>query len=282
MGCGQSTARHGGDVELQERPRVARQRGNARGNVPVAAAGPSRAHFPGAPAAPHHAAARSAKPREHGRAAAAQHATAGPSRSAPPVISHEVMSSQTVGDAVRMISHSLNSSEYVLIGGIALQLLGSRRATADIDVLVPTGHAGRVAVTLGSTRDFGTDRQQSGRSRVWYNARNRKHYNVDIMEPGDIQQVFPSHGGAVIVQGSSRILAPELLLNYKCYSWSMRDKPQKKLNDSQDILFLLQYMISHGIHTSRRVVVHASDDFFFYEFLASYPHAQQLFREVGL
>lgn len=92
---------------------------------------------------------------------------------------------------------------------------------------------GQVAEILGQTDNFRAERQQSGRSRVWYNAQNRRHYNVDIMEPGDIHQTYPDHESGIMTVNSTRILSPALLLDYKCFSWASREAPQKRLNDAQ-------------------------------------------------
>ncbi|KAH6615758.1 hypothetical protein B0J18DRAFT_469034 [Chaetomium sp. MPI-SDFR-AT-0129] len=191
------------------------------------------------------------------------------------------MPPQVVDGLLRVIAHHLGQTRYALIGGVALNLLGSARATPDIDLLVPSGYAGRVADTLGQTSNFGTERLQSGRSRVWYNAPNRRRYNVDIMEPGDIHQQFPSSDGGIITVRSARLLRPALLLNYKCFAWQVREDPRKKLSDAQDILFLLRYMVASGIQTSSQEVNHATPDFFV-EFLASYPDAEELFVAIGL
>jgi hypothetical protein len=170
--------------------------------------GSAPSHGNDVPLRPVPAAAGQAALQRRGPRSAAPSAVPGPSRAGPPVISHAAMSSQTVGEAVQTIAYNLRELDYVLIGGIALNLLGSRRATADIDVLVPRGYAGQVATVLGQTGSFGTESLRSGRSRVWFNARNRRHYNVDIMEPGDIHQTYPNLPSGTLTINSTRILAP--------------------------------------------------------------------------
>ncbi|KAK4151686.1 hypothetical protein C8A00DRAFT_16944, partial [Chaetomidium leptoderma] len=204
-----------------------------------------------------------------------------PAARGPPTISLQPMPSPVMDSLLRVVARHLEQTHYALIGGVALYLLGSARATPDIDLLVPSGYAGRVANTLGRISDFGTERLQSGRSRVWYNAPNRRRYNVDIMEPGDIHQQFPSSDGGIMTLQSTRLLRPALLLNYKCFAWQMREDPRKKLTDAQDILFLLRYMVAQRVQTSSQEVNHATPDFFV-EFLARYPDAEELFVAIGL
>lgn len=197
------------------------------------------------------------------------------------MISHTPLSAHTVDEAIRLLAHALKDNEYAIIGGVAVALLGSARATQDIDVLVPDGHHAPVAKALLSTGKFGGERQQNGRYRVWFNASNRQHYNVDIMEPRDIHQQFPSAKHDRIKAHSGYVLSPAQLLNFKCAAWQSRHDGRKRLHDSQDILFLLAYMVEKGIKTTPKEIFNATDDFFF-EFFGHYPHSRKSFAAIGL
>ncbi|KAK4233194.1 hypothetical protein C8A03DRAFT_39116 [Achaetomium macrosporum] len=193
-------------------------------------------------------------------------------------ITHEPMNRSTIGNLVRRIAFYLEKKDYAIIGGVALQYLGSSRATADIDLLIPPGASAAVRGTLAKTDEFDADG-----ATLWYNAPGGKRYNVDVLEAQKIRQAFPSSAADFITLNSAKILRPALLLKLKCLSWLERDddKPKKKAHDREDIRYLLTYMKANGIRTSPQEVDTADNDFFL-TYLTRYPKDRQLFEDVGL
>jgi hypothetical protein len=195
-----------------------------------------------------------------------------------PLISLSNMPHSVLFDGCCQIAKALKGSSYALIGGAACSLLGSRRGTYDIDIIVPTGQRGRTVELLGRSKKFGVE---PGATRTWFNSSNDTHYNVDVMEPGQIYQKFDRKTETRVVNGI-RILKPALLLNFKCLSWSSRGRQRaKRLHDAQDIRFLVTYMARAGERTSPREVNFADEDFLL-EFLARYPETRHYFVKIGL
>lgn len=100
-----------------------------------------------------------------------------------PAISLQQINAQTITEACRATGQALNNEPYALIGGAACSLLGSRRGTCDIDIVVLDGRKRAVVSQLDNLPEFGVE---EGSMRTWYNASNGNHYNLDIMEPSTI------------------------------------------------------------------------------------------------
>ncbi|KAL2015868.1 hypothetical protein VTK56DRAFT_4665 [Thermocarpiscus australiensis] len=192
-----------------------------------------------------------------------------------PPISLDAMQADTIGDLIRSIDYHLEGHNYAIIGGVALKQLGSSRATADIDLLVPPGTAQAVRQALAKH----TSEYIAQGNTLFYKGSDRKSHNVDIIDSGAIGHQFPGKNDDFLKVQSARILRPALLLDLKCLSWAGRDKPQKKLHDAQDIRFLLKYMADKGIRASRQEVANATDDFLD-EYCARYPDDRALFMKV--
>ncbi|EEQ30400.1 hypothetical protein McanMca71_002293 [Microsporum canis] len=140
----------------------------------------------------------------------------------------------------RSIDFHLRGLGYAFIGGVACSLLGSQRTTHDLDIIVPQG-ARRQALSIlaRDSTNFGVAEGGS-----WVNM-NRRRYNLDVIEPQQIGQQFT--GREVVISNGVRVLDPNLLLQYKRYSLSRRDRSRVSSieNDKSDIKFLTQYLKNH-------------------------------------
>src|SRR5690606_33299220 len=106
-----------------------------------------------------------------------------PPRSRQPSISLTELTRREINAALEAIAEALPNMPYAIIGGVACQVLGSPRPTKDIDIVVPDGRAAEAAAMLAAEGQFGTETTQAGRRRVWFNASQHNHYNVDVLEP---------------------------------------------------------------------------------------------------
>jgi len=194
-----------------------------------------------------------------------------------PAISLQQMNVQTITEACRATGQALSNEPYALIGGAACSLLGSRRGTYDIDIVVLDGRKRAVVSQLDNLPEFGVER---GSMRTWYNASNGNHYNLDVMEPSTIHQQFTGSTETINVQGIT-VLKPVNILNFKCFSYVDRSRPaQKKQNDGRDIRFLLDYMIQHGERVHNGQLRFADEDFLV-DYISSYPDTKDKWVQIG-
>lgn len=80
-------------------------------------------------------------------------------------------------------------------------------------------------------------------------------------------------------------MIPDFLLNSKAYSYITRigpDMQQKKVNDAQDIIFLVDYMRRHRISPARGQCRWVVDYDFWTAFCSDYQGAEQSFNALGL
>ena len=129
---------------------------------------------------------------------------------------------------------------------------------------------------------FGTETTVNGKRRVWFDASSNRRYNVDVLEPHSIGQVFVTGVPETRTVQGHKVLDPAQLLNFKIASWTDRMKSQstKKANHAKDIVFLVEYLAKKGIVVTRGEVYHATDEFLML-FNASYPGSVKLFDKVG-
>jgi hypothetical protein len=186
-------------------------------------------------------------------------------------------------EALEAIAEALPDAPYAIIGGLALMLLGSSRPTKDVDIVVPDGRAGEIVTQLAADGMFGTETTSTGRRRVWFDASSGRRYNVDVLEPHSIGQVFGPDGPPVRTVQGHPVLEPTQLLNFKIASWTDRKGTQsvKKTNHATDITFLLEYLGKKGVDVSREEVYHATDEFLVL-FCATYPGSTKPLHKVGL
>lgn len=190
------------------------------------------------------------------------------SPAAPPRISHDHMTEETIGNGLRQMEYAFQEGRipYAVIGGIAIMKLGdTQRKTADFDILVANGWNKKAVQALLASHSTGIGvLEQSGNDQVWYTQDGKSH-NVDIMQPMKIGGVdLNPEGKDTMVVNGARILRPDLLLNLKCYSWMARDpsKTDKKKQDKDDIRYLMEYMTKSGLHVSPVAVPNANAAFF--------------------
>ena len=233
--------------------------------------------------APRPAAARIRSDKPGKAATTAQPESRRTSTSSRPSVCHDELTRADMYEALDALGATVPHTEYAVIGGIACILLGHKRETMDVDIIVPDGQAARIAEMLSRSPKFGTEKMASGRRRCWFNASSHNSYNVDVLEPHDIGQVLPSGALDTVLVAGRPVLAPAQLLNYKMLGWTDRmcTTGYKKASHARDILFLADYMARKGMRVSREEVYHATDDFLVL-FCASHPEATQLFERIGL
>ncbi len=163
------------------------------------------------------------------------------------------MSDAEANAAIAAITKALVDTDYAFIGGLALRILGSKRDTADADILVEDNNAGNVARALAAFACFGIEKNNKS-YRVWFTASTTgKHYNVDVMEAAKLSMRWPTDSDAIMTVTSgtykgAKYLKPALLLESKAMSWECRgdDKRDKKLKDQRDMIALATIMRDRG------------------------------------
>ncbi|KAI9774212.1 MAG: hypothetical protein M1839_001758 [Geoglossum umbratile] len=192
-----------------------------------------------------------------------------------PLITQSPMSIPVMEEGSRRIARLMGDRTYALMGGVALNLLGSRRGTNDFDIMIPAGKYQETLRALSTSSSFGI----SWTGLSWVNISNDT-YKVDIVEPTRTIQSF-SKEDTVTVDGV-RILKPAILLNLKAFCWKFEHrKPEKKPTDAQDINFLVSRMAEEGQRTSSREVNFANPDFL-NDFTSQHPRSLQHFHAIGL
>ncbi|KAL2148925.1 hypothetical protein VTH82DRAFT_1611 [Thermothelomyces myriococcoides] len=120
-------------------------------------------------------------------------------------------------------------------------MLGSQRATSDIDIVVPTGKTSQVAQLLNQydAKIFPQrDGLSSNFSVAWVDSQGKKHV-VDIIEPQEIQKSdFFKNKLQKVAGYSAPIPSPKLLLELKQISKHSRGSSSKGPTDAMDIKFL--------------------------------------------
>lgn len=162
-----------------------------------------------------------------------------PLRQIRPPMTQGHISPEALSYISRVIDYRLRDLKYAIIGGAACFLLGSSRLTHDLDIIVLNGTKKAAMARLASdTEVFGT--AQGG---IWVKT-DGKRYNLDIMEPQQIGQVF--NGNEIVKVQGVNVLHPSVLLQYKQYSYAYRDanRQASKRNDEVDLRFLARYLES--------------------------------------
>ena len=196
-----------------------------------------------------------------------------------PAPSLENMSKGVVREACEAVN-ALGSARFAIIGGCAVDLLGARWGTKDVDILVPDKMKGSVRAAMERSDQFwvgkGPDRRQM------FKASDGRSYNVDIIQPADIGlDSRYAESGTYSIRGVM-ILKPASLLNLKVYSWSHPDRNAvQQQRDLRDIQFLLNYMHENDIRTSSREVDLISPDLLS-ELIGRNPRDASKWRDIGL
>ncbi|PYH65966.1 uncharacterized protein BO88DRAFT_371469 [Aspergillus vadensis CBS 113365] len=125
---------------------------------------------------------------------------------------------------------------YALVGGSACVILGSTRATLDIDLVVPRGETSNARQLLRASPDFEVDTRTN---HTTYKA--RRPVQIEILTPPLLfKEPFDQKTEVISVEGT-KVLKPALLLNAKCGSITGRSTEDKRKTDLFDIIFLLNF-----------------------------------------
>ena len=112
-----------------------------------------------------------------------------------------------------------------------------------------------------------------------YVASDGNCYGLDIKSDTSLGQTFAKP------RAQDRIMSADFLLNSKAYLFMSRTGPdmqQKKANDAQDIIFLVNLMRKNNKIPDRRQCRWVVDYDFWTSFCASYQGAEELFQALGL
>ena len=187
----------------------------------------------------------------------------------------EEMSNQVLQEALTAAKQV--GIEHVVIGGCALRLLGSPRRTKDIDLLVPDGMKKDARAGLRQSGSFLVG--EGGRQ--LFKASDRQVYNVDIVEPRKIGLSSYPDKRHIMDSGGVRVLKPALLLNLKVIAWGAELRNEnKRVHDSTDIRFLLEYMYDRKMKTNRAECDRVDADVVS-TFIGNYPNDARMWRDIG-
>ncbi|OJZ83201.1 hypothetical protein ASPFODRAFT_210032 [Aspergillus luchuensis CBS 106.47] len=139
--------------------------------------------------------------------------------------------------AALAVANALTQYEtYALVGGSACVILGSTRATLDIDFVVPQGKTSNARQLLRASPDFEVEARTN---HTTYKA--RRPVQIEILTPPLLFKEPFDHNTEMILVEGIKILKPALLLNAKCGSVTGRSTEDKRKTDLFDINFLLNF-----------------------------------------
>ncbi|RAK90541.1 hypothetical protein BO79DRAFT_286473 [Aspergillus costaricaensis CBS 115574] len=139
--------------------------------------------------------------------------------------------------AALAVANALTQYEtYALVGGSACVILGSTRATLDIDFVVPQGETSNARQLLRASPDFEVEARTN---HTTYKA--QRPVQIEILTPPLLfKEPFDQNTEVILVEGI-KVLKPALLLNAKCGSITGRSTEDKRKTDLFDINFLLNF-----------------------------------------
>ncbi|XRM46505.1 hypothetical protein ABZX51_009536 [Aspergillus tubingensis] len=139
--------------------------------------------------------------------------------------------------AALAVANALTQYEtYALVGGSACVILGSTRATLDIDFAVPQGETSNARQLLRASPDFEVEARTN---QTTYKA--QRPVQIEILTPPLLfKELFDQNTEVITVEGI-KVLKPALLLNAKCGSITGRSTEDKRKTDLFDINFLLNF-----------------------------------------
>ncbi|KAH6650404.1 hypothetical protein F5144DRAFT_43973 [Chaetomium tenue] len=181
----------------------------------------------------------------------------------------------------RLFASTLRGTPYALIGGFALQLLGSKRLCSGYHIFVPTGHSARVIEQMAASSS-GFFKKVGRSTRSITLDRDGIQSMVHIHEPPELRQAFPdTDDGFVIVFSSARVLKPALLLNIAIHDWmeehAAGNNNWKKKKANADIIFLADYIA----RKEREDMTHATPAFL-NAFFAANAAQEPVFFSIGI
>jgi hypothetical protein len=166
--------------------------------------------------------------------------------------------SEKILEAAQAVACALGkTTPYALVGGAACCVLGSTRATSDVDFVVPRGG-------IAAARQRLQDKDE------WFRVDKRTRHTaflsdpevpIEILAPPALfREEFTSDTEVVQVDGIN-VLKPTLLLNAKCGSILSRATDERKGVDAHDITFLLEWCANNSHLPSEADVPNATKSF---------------------
>ena len=138
-----------------------------------------------------------------------------------------------------METHSLPVKNMLLLAAVCV-VLGSTRATQDIDVVVLRGGTSKARQLLRASPLFEVEARTN---HTTYKAESPVQVEI-LAPPVMFREPFDQETEVVTVEGIS-VLKPALLLNAKCGSVFGRNTDERRRTDFHDIHFLLQFCAEH-------------------------------------
>lgn len=168
--------------------------------------------------------------------------------------SSQVPTREQVRAAAIAIGSALGGNDYALVGGAACSLLGSTRATEDVDFVVPKDGTKNARKLLRQQNTyFNVDKKTL---HTWY--KSIPPVEVEIVTPPALFKETFDASTPIITVGGVKVLKPALILNAKCRSILERANDRKKRNDAVDIQFLLRWCAQNGASPTSEEVPNAS------------------------
>lgn len=185
-----------------------------------------------------------------------------------PTTRHVIAAAQAVSRAFRD-----SDVKYAVVGGAACLLLGSNRATTDVDFVVPKGKIRDARLLLKAhTEHFAVEPRTN---HTVYLSTPPVEIQI-IAPPALFKEPFDESTETVEVRGA-QVLKPTLILNAKCRSILGRAGEAKKTSDAQDIKFLLHWCTEHVLYVTE--VANATKEFV-NAYIALYG-GEDLWRNAG-
>lgn len=141
------------------------------------------------------------------------------------------------------VTKALNQSQdlkYALVGGSACVVLGSDRATEDVDFVVIQGQTPDARQLLRGSSDF------TIQPRTNHTTFTQDNVDIEILAPPVLFKETFDQTTEVITIDNMKVLKPALILNAKCRSILGRANLVKRGTDSGDIIFLLELCAQHA------------------------------------
>ena len=166
-------------------------------------------------------------------------------------------SSDQIRAAARAVGYYLGNRTYAVVGGAACSLLGARRGTEDVDVVVPQGATKDARTTLKN--EVAYFEVQSRTLHTYYKSDPKVEVEI-IAPPSLFRENFDASTPVVIVEGT-KVLKPALILNAKCNSILGRAIEEKKQSDAEDIQFCLWWCYTNNSFPTSAEVPRANAQF---------------------
>ncbi|CCX05080.1 Similar to hypothetical protein ASPNIDRAFT_45694 [Aspergillus niger ATCC 1015]; acc. no. EHA21063 [Pyronema omphalodes CBS 100304] len=185
----------------------------------------------------------------------------------------------TLNEAARAVGVAMAGMTYAVVGGAACNLLGSTRATEDVDFVVPRGATAEARSLLRKTPGFTVEPRTN--HTYYQSSTSPIPVQIEILTPPMLfKEEFDSTTPVISVSGVN-VLKPTFLLNAKCRSVLSRGTEEKKRTDTHDILFLLRYIATaKDMRVTIEEVPNISKAFVDW-FVQNDPQSIQLWKAAG-